>query len=447
MRNNITETICSPATRVVRRSGIALLGRSLGLVVASASIWLAAAAAPTCAAYPAPEQAGDAAAAKAISSDYSTFTRLEFFRYVCTSTGMPHSGSAEYRLGDGSLARLSLDQDLQSGLMKFLEKSKIHYAVFVAVEPKTGRVLANVSYSSVSPEWGANAAFNVYPMASLFKIVTAAAAFEYCRATADTLLHFRGGSCSESPGSWGRPGRRRDASMHLRDAMAHSVNPAFGRLAGDLLDKPHLVSTARQFGLGADLFGSDFIATGRITSPSTGFELMKMAAGLDHGVRISPFQVAMLFAAIGNNGVMPVPSFVDGVDDPAGKSLNNFKEAPLATITSPAVAGELIRAMSGTVSSGTAKKAFADRAGQRFRTDILVAGKTGSINGDNPVGHYNWFAGVAPAANPRIAFVALVVNNGRKKLSAPRLGREALDIYFPDNRSLIVALLAKEQRH
>lgn len=446
MRNKKPDIPVFPATRVVRRSGTALLERSLGRVIVSVSIWMVLSAALACASYPAPEQSGGVATANAASSDYSAFTRLEFFRHVCTSTGMPHSSTAEYRLGDGSVARLSLDQDLQAGLMKFMEKRKIPYAVFVAVEPKTGRVLANVSYSSVSPEWAANAAFNVYPMASLFKIVTAAAAFEYGGVTANTLLHFRGGSCSESPGAWGKRGRTRDASMPLCEAMAHSVNPAFGRLARDLLDKPHLVATAQQFGLGTNLFGSDFIATGRITSPSTGFELMKMAAGLDHGVRISPFQVAMLFAAIGNNGVMPVPSFVDDVDDPAGKFLYNFKEAPLITITSPAVAGELIRAMSRTVNSGTARKAFADQAGQRFRTDMLVAGKTGSINGDNPVGHYNWFAGVAPAANPRIAFVALVVNNDRLRLSASRLGRAALDIYFSDNKNMIMAQLPKEQR-
>lgn len=445
MRNYPLKKILSPLTRTDRWSGVALLEKSLGLVMVSATIWLAVSAAPKCASCSTPEQTMDSVSSGAKPSDYSTVNRLEFFRHVCTSTGISNSGIAEYRrLGDGSVARLSLDQDLQAGLWKYLEKRKVPYAVFVAVEPRTGRVLANVSYSEVSPAWGANAAFNVYPMASLFKIVTAAAAFEYSGATADTLIRFRGGSCSESPGAWGKLGRTHDASMPLRDAMAHSVNPAFGRLAKDLLDTPHLVAMAQQFGLGANLFCSDFIATGKITVPSTGNDLMRMAAGLDHGVRISPFHVAMLFATIGNKGVMPVPSFVDDVDDPAGKFLFNLKDATLSTITSPAVAGELIRAMSGTVSSGTARKAFADRGGRRFRTDIPVAGKTGSINGDNPVGHYNWFAGVAPADNPRIAFVALVVNDDRLRLKATQLGRAALDIYFSENRNMNMAQLAKE---
>jgi peptidoglycan glycosyltransferase len=400
-----------------------------GLVVIGA-LACAFLTAPTAAAKPRRGESGALVPAKAKAPDYSNITSLELFRQVCTTTGIPSSGAAEFRLSDGNVARLSFDQALQSGIRKYMEKSRVPYAVFVAIEPKTGRILANVSYSSLMPSWEPLASFYSYPMASLFKIVTAAAAFESGKATAETLLPFRGGPCSESPNRWGKMGRSRDAGMPLGDALAHSVNPAFGRLAADRLGKPLLVATAQHFGFGAYPFGGDFIASGKIPSPTTNGELMRMAAGLDRNVRISPFHVAMLFAAIGNGGVMPTPSFVDAVNDPAGKNLYNFTAAPLNTITSPAVASELIRAMSGTVSSGTARKAFSGPTGQRFRTGMIVAGKTGSINGDNPRGHYGWFAGVAPAADPKIAFVALVVNGNLLKLKAPQLGRTALDIFF-----------------
>ena len=365
---------------------------------------------------------------------YSSVTSLDFFRYVSTSTGIPASQGIDYLLSDGNVARLSLDQELQLRLYKFLEKKKVSYAVFVAVEPKTGRILANVSYSAASPSWGARAAFNPYPMASLFKIVTAAAAFESGQFNSTTSLSFRGGACSESPSAWGKPGRSRDARMQLGDAMAHSVNPAFGRLAGDRLGGPLLITTAQNFGLGANLFGSDQITSGKIALPATNGELMRMAAGLDRGVRTSPFHVAMLLAAIGNNGVMPVPSFVDAVENRQGKNLYSFKAAPLTTVTSPAVAAELVRSMSGTVCSGTAKGAFAGPEALRFRTEIAVAGKTGSINGDDPAGHYNWFAGIAPATNPSIAFAALVVNEKQLKVRASQVGRAALDIFFSTDK-------------
>jgi len=235
--------------------------------------------------------------------------------------------------------------------------------------------------------------------------------------------------------------------MPLADAMAHSVNPAFGRLAADRLGPAALVATAQQFGFGSYPFGGDFIASGKIHNPATDAELMRMAAGLDHSVRTSPFHVAMLFAAIANGGVMPAPSFVDAVTDPAGQNLYSLKPSPLMKVASPAAANELIRAMSRTVCSGTARKAFRGPAGERFRNEILVAGKTGSINGDNPRGHYNWFAGMAPAADPKIAFVALVVNGNRCKLRAPQLGRAALDIFFRyGSKEMISRLTSGKER-
>lgn len=361
--------------------------------------------------------------------DYATITCLDLFRHVCTTTAIPSSGVPEYRLDDGNMAQLSLDPNLQEGLRKFMEKCRLPYGVFVAVEPKTGRILANISYSSRMPSWEPLASFYDYPMASLFKVVTAAAAFEAGKATAETSLPFRGGATSESPTRWGKPGGR-NSGMPLYSAMAHSVNPAFGRLASDRVGTPLLVETAQHFGFGAYPFGGDFIASSKIPSPVTNSELMRMAAGLDHNVRISPFHVAMMFAALGNNGVMPAPSFVDAVHDAAGHNLYTLQSRPLLTIASPKVAGELLRAMSATVSAGTARRAFRGPAGKRYRGSMLVAGKTGSINGDNPRGHYSWFAGVAPASDPKIAFAALVVNGDRWKLKAPQLGRAALDIYF-----------------
>ena len=364
------------------------------------------------------------------SLKYATATGLDVFRHVCTSTAIPSCGTGEYPLADGNVARLSFDPGLQEGLRKFLEKSGTPYAVFVAVEPKTGRVLANVSYSTLMPSWEPLASFYDYPMASLFKIVTAAAAFEAGKATPETPLEFRGRHTSESPKYWGRPGMRGGNGMPLSDAMAHSVNPAFGRLAADHLGPVLLLNAARQFGFDSYPFGGDFIASGKIPSPSTEGELMRMAAGLDRNLKTSPFHVAMMFAALGNGGVMPAPSFVDAVRDSSGKELYSFKSMPLLTVASPEVAGELVRSMSGTVSTGTAKKAFRGPDAQRYRGDMLVAGKTGSINGDNPRGHYSWFAGLAPAADPKIAFVAMVVNGDRWKLKAPQLGRAALDMYF-----------------
>lgn len=361
---------------------------------------------------------------------YSSLSSLDLFRHVCTATPVPSATGNRFLLQDGNVAQLSLHQDLQNGVRAFMEKSRIPYAVFVAIEPKTGRVLANVSYSSLAPDWEARASFAGYPMASLFKVITAAAAIESGKANALTPLHFRGGASSESPSRWGKPGRSGDTTLSLCNAMALSVNPAFGRLADECLNMPMLTATARQFGFGTDPYGGNFIASNDLPTPATNGELMRMAAGLDHKLRVSPFHTAMIFAALANKGTMPVPSFVDSISEPGGKQLYRLQPASLAAVATPYAANELIRAMSDTVITGTAKTAFRDARGRRYHHQIPVAGKTGSITGFDPRGHYNWFAGMAPADDPKIAFVALTINGDLLRLRAPQLGRAALDIFF-----------------
>ena len=61
-----------------------------------------------------------------------------------------------------------------------------------------------------------------------------------------------------------------------------------------------------------------------------------------------------------------------------------------------------------TTRRGTARSAFRSR-GRPLLGPVQVAGKTGSLSGRNPDGRYEWFAGVAPAENPRIAVATLVV--------------------------------------
>jgi cell division protein FtsI/penicillin-binding protein 2 len=85
--------------------------------------------------------------------------------------------------------------------------------------------------------------------------------------------------------------------------------------------------------------------------------------------------------------------------------------------------------LSRTVTSGTSRRAFHDRRG-RPRLDVEIAAKTGSINGTDPKGHYSWFAAFAPARTPRIALVALVINQDKWKIKSTQVGELALEEFF-----------------
>ena len=83
-----------------------------------------------------------------------------------------------------------------------------------------------------------------------------------------------------------------------------------------------------------------------------------------------------------------------------------------------------------TTERGTARRAFHARDGRLLLDPIGVAGKTGSLNGLDPDGHYEWFIGVAPADDPTIAVATLVVNRGKRTRSASQVAAQVLQSVF-----------------
>jgi cell division protein FtsI/penicillin-binding protein 2 len=103
--------------------------------------------------------------------------------------------------------------------------NKVPYGAFIAIEPSTGRILAMTSYSAIDAEWGRKAFYETYPMASLFKIVTASAALENGKINPQSVIHFRGNAVSENPKYWEPGPKGRSNSMDVTCAMGKSVKP------------------------------------------------------------------------------------------------------------------------------------------------------------------------------------------------------------------------------
>jgi cell division protein FtsI/penicillin-binding protein 2 len=307
--------------------------------------------------------------------------------------------------------------------------NQVPYGVFVAVEPASGRILAMTSYSSVDPAWTKAAFFDLYPMASLFKIITASAALETKKITPETVIEFRGTSYSENPRYWEASPRGRNNRMDVTYAMGKSINPVYGRLASAIAGKASVMEYAGRFGFNQALLPGTSAKESTAAAPQSNHGLMLMGAGLDHEVKISPLHAAVMMAAIANNGKMMAPSLTDRVTDTTGASREQFTPREIRSLVTPETAKALTRMLSSTVTSGTSRKAFHDRRG-RPRLNIAIAAKTGSINGTDPRGHYSWFAAFAPANDPRIALVALVINQDKWKIKSAQVGEQALQEFF-----------------
>jgi penicillin-binding protein A len=319
---------------------------------------------------------------------------------------------------------------MQHRVEKLMNDYKVPYGLFVAIEPKTGRVLATVAHSSVQPGWEKDAYYNVYPMASLFKIVTATAALEEKKVTADTPFAFNGKLTSESPKYWHVRAGRGNQQMPLSLAMGKSVNPVFGRLAGEVVGRDPLLLYADRYGFNRNIFPGTPVTPSRAPAPGSVNELMRMGAGLNREVRISPFHAATIMATVANGGVMMTPSLAKEVVDAKGSAVFTQKPQPLRTVITPETAASLARMLSTTVVSGTSRKAFHDRRGRPMLASVHIAAKTGSIDGKEPVGHYSWFAAYAPMEDPQIALAVLVINQNKWRIKATSVGEQALEAFF-----------------
>jgi penicillin-binding protein A len=363
---------------------------------------------------------------------YKSLDSYQAFKLAVESlsaSGIPVNSNATQT--DGSTLVYSFNDEVQARVRSVMEKNRVPYAAFIAIEPKTGRILALAGYSAIQPDWEKRCFYNLYPMASLFKIVTAAAALEEKKVSPETKMAFRGKLTSENPKYWqvgprGRGGTLMDLSM----AMGKSVNPVFGRLAGDVVGRDSLMTYVDRFGFNQPLIPGVPLPPSAAATPQSIRDLELMGAGLVHEVKISPLHAVMMMAAIANDGVMLVPSMLKEVKSGTGEVIAPPRGEVLRRLVTPETAGQLSRMLATTVKSGTSRKIFHDRRGRPLLASIPVAAKTGSINGDDPPGHYSWFTAYAPIDDPQIALAALVVNQDKWKIKASYLGEQALEAFF-----------------
>jgi cell division protein FtsI/penicillin-binding protein 2 len=332
------------------------------------------------------------------------------------------------RTADGQVLHYSVNGALQKRVHDFMVVNQVPYGAFVAIEPSTGRILSMTSHSSADPAWAQKSFFELYPMASLFKIITASAALEAKKITPDTVIEFRGNAYSENPRRWSALPKGKNNRMDVTYAMGKSINPVYGRVACDIAGKTSVMECVDRFGFNQPLLPGTPTKASRAAEPQSSMELMLMGAGLDHEVKISPLHAAVMMAAIANGGRMMAPGLVDRITDGSAQR-DAFAPREIRRLVSPETAVSLKRMLSSTVTSGTSRKAFHDRRG-RPRVPVDIAAKTGSINGTDPRGHYSWFAAFAPANNPKIALVALVINQDKWKIKSSQVGEQALEEFF-----------------
>lgn len=244
------------------------------------------------------------------------------------------------------------------------------------------------------------AAQGAYPPGSTLKVVTAAGAL-----AADPSL---AGNTFECPGYLVVDGYKlTDTGVHgkvnFKKALAVSCNTTFAQLGLDL-GADGFYRTIKAFGLERDP------AVGIPVRPGTMAPLGKMpptelaSSAIGQGeILVSPLHMALVAAAIANDGVIMHPYLVETIKDSMGQTVHRSGDRTWLTATTPEIAGVIRDGMVDAVKYGTAKAAAV--------SGMQVAGKTGSAQ--NPHGStHAWFIGFAPAEQPRLAVAVVLENAG-----------------------------------
>jgi len=326
--------------------------------------------------------------------------------------------------------RLSLVHDLQQSAVAALGDQ--HGAV-VALDPDTGAVLAMVSNPGFDPavlqgrdagpagnaldadpdEPLRNRAVNAtYPPGSVFKIITAASALEAGVAGGGTTfadpptLELPGSTATISNYDGGVCGN--GDTVTFTQAFVSSCNTTFGAL-GMQVGADQLVATAEAFGFNQEIpFDLDTLPSAIPAAASFANDLPGVAQSAigQRDVRATPLQIALVGAAVANQGEIMQPYLVQQVFNSAGQVEAEAVPAVWRRAMSPASAAALTDLMEKAVASGT---------GFRARVPgVRVAGKTGTA--EIPGGAPDvWFVGFGPVeaapGEPRIV-VAVIVEDG-----------------------------------
>jgi penicillin-binding protein A len=288
----------------------------------------------------------------------------------------------------------TLDPGLQQVLSERLDRKNSRYIGIVALDPADGRVLAMAGYDRTNP--AANPCLDSrFPAASVFKIITAAAALEARGLDPQSVLSFDGGKYTLYKSQLRPNVSRRPNQLTLKDSFAQSANPVFGRIGAHMLGRDLLESYAQAFGFNREIDFEQPVRPSRVEIADSAFELAEVASGFNRTTRISPLHGALMAAAVVNKGRLVEPAVVDWVADTAGRTVYQRRPLQGERVIDGRTAAELMEMMRATVQSGTAHKEFQKHHADKVLAQLEIGGKTGSMGDDEPDMRYDWFVGFA----------------------------------------------------
>lgn len=363
----------------------------------------------------------------------------------------------------GSDLILGTDADLQKklydSLRAKLDETETKTAAAVAIDPRSGEILAMVNLPSYDNNLFAKGIssddyqrlmsdpdkpmFNrsvsgEYAPGSTFKPIVAAAALQEKIISPETSIDCHG---AISIGPYRFPDWKTHGVTDVRKAIAESCNVFFYAIGGgwdniNALGIDRMKKYANLFGLGKAL-GVDIPGEASGLMPDRAWKQNKLEekwyVGDDYHCSIgqgfdtaTPLQMANLSAALANGGKVLRPHFTHSIKKPDGSEEKIEPKVLNENFISHQNMQVIREGMRQTIESGSARS-LSD-------LNVAVAGKTGTTQFGGEGKTHGWFISFAPYDNPTIAMAVLMEGGGEGSSTAVPVSKEVYKWYFEGRR-------------
>lgn len=331
--------------------------------------------------------------------------------------------------------RLTVTTTIDAGLQKYINRllgwSKTLQAAVVVLEVRSGKILAMASYDANGGS--ENLCLKAdFPAASLFKIVSAAAALEAAGYTPETPMHFNGRrhtlykqQLSESRNRW-------STETKFRRAFAASNNVVFGKIGAHDLGQRVITEYADKFFFNRSIPFDLVVGLSTATVPADDFGLAEIASGFNKKTLLSPLHAAMLASVAANQGRMTSPWLVDRIADEDGTVLYRSKQIFLEPSVRSQTARDLKLLMEDTARYGTSRRAFQKLRRQQLFRNFDLGAKTGTINDPQDRFKYDWLTAFSlpSGSSEGICLGILAVHGKYLGTRATEMGRAIIHYHF-----------------
>ena len=327
------------------------------------------------------------------------------------------------------------DVFLAEKIDNMLRRFKPMHSAILVVNPQSNEIIA----------WGETKDYtvqnepdyivkNTFPAASLAKTITIAAAMESNRYALNTPIPMRGAHHTLYKNQLRIPENYTGPTIEMQDAYAKSANPPLA-IIGMNVGANKLKAAAKNLGYNMN-FPHKIPGLSTYNPPDSGYGLAEASCGFTESTTLTPLLAAAQVRAILMKQPLEIPwaaniapyaptsrIALDGVTKFSENTYYGLREAMIRSIT-----------------NGTARKHISTRNMARKNFNALnIGGKTGSLDGHDPYGRYEWFMGFAQAKEAKdkaIIVVIVQVHDLQGKRSQPACQVAAMIINYWAHQNL-----------